>query len=51
MLPIGKNDDNEGAETSKDLCLKDEEILSSEDEDNDNLEINSINTSLDGGLK
>ena len=28
MLPISENDDNEGAETSKDLCLKDEEMLS-----------------------
>ena len=51
MLPISENDDNEGAETSKDLCLKDEEMLSSEDEDKDNLETNSMNTSLDAGLK
>ena len=51
MLPIGENDDNEGAKTSKDLCLKDEQMLSSEDEDKDNLETNSMNTSLDGGLK
>ena len=51
MLPISENDDNEGAETSKDLCLKDEEMLSSEDKDKDNLETNSMNTSLDVGLK
>ena len=42
MLPIGEYDDNEGAETSKDLCWKDEEMLSSEDKDKDNLETNSI---------
>ena len=51
MLPIGENDDNEGAKTSKDLCLKDEEMLSFEDEDKDNLETNSMNTSLDTRLK
>ena len=51
MLPIGKNDDNEGAETYKDLCLKDEDMLSSEDEDKDNLETNSMNTSLDAELR
>ena len=33
------------------ISLKDEEILSSEDEDKDNLETDSMNTSLDTGLK